>query len=70
MGKGFPKMGKVFPKMSRVKKRIEKNYIRYAAQTPFPKMGKARTFAKTGKGITFPKMGMVRREYGEFICSV
>ena len=43
-----------FPKMSRVKKRIEKNYIRYAAQTPFPKMGKERTFPKMG---TCPKMG-------------
>ena len=46
-----------FPKMSRVKKRIEKNYIRYAAQTPFPKMGKARTFPKMGTVIVFPKMG-------------
>ena len=43
--------------MSRVKKRIEKNYIRYAAQTPFPKMGKARTFPKMGTVIIFPKMG-------------
>ena len=43
--------------MSRVKKRIEKNYIRYAAQTPFPKMGKARTFPKMGMVIVFPKMG-------------
>ena len=46
-----------FPKMSRVKKRIEKNYIRYAAQTPFPKMGKASTFPQMGTVIVFPKMG-------------
>ena len=45
--------------MSRVKKRIEKNYIRYAAQTSFPKMGKARTFPKMGMVIVFPKMGKV-----------
>ena len=56
--------------MSRVKKRIEKNYIRYAAQTPFPKMGKGRTFPKMGTVIVFPKMGMVRRKYGEIVCSV
>ena len=56
--------------MSRVKKRIEKNYIRYAALTPFPKMGKERTFPKMGTVIVFPKMGMVRSRYGEFICSV
>ena len=41
--------------MSRVKERIEKNYIRYAAQTPFPKMGKERTFPKMG--TAFPKNG-------------
>ena len=43
--------------MSRVKKRIEKNYIIYAAQTPFPKMGKERSFPKMGTVIVFPKMG-------------
>ena len=59
-----------FPKMSRVKKRIEKNYIIYAAQTPFPKMGKERTFPKMGTVIVFLKMGMVRRKYGEIVCSV
>ena len=47
--------------MSRVKKRIEKNYIRYAAQTPFPKMGTV---------IVFPELGKVRRGHGEFICSI
>ena len=62
MGKVFPKMGTAFPKNEQSKEKSNrKEYIRYAAQTPFPKMGKERTFPKMGTVIVFPKMGKVRR---------
>ena len=62
MGQVFPKMGTAVPKNESSKEKSNrKEYIRYAAQTPFPKMGKVKAFPKMGMcpkmGKAFPRIG-------------